>query len=94
MRKITNQENKIMKAKLKNKKSDVPLGVKIIDLSVEKRTELFIEEFDKFTKESSEVFGIGIIPELVYNTRGLVPRLAALDLLKKNEEAKKNPKTK
>ena len=85
-----------MKAKLKPKtekvEDAVPEGTKIIDLSPEKRGELYEEALKKFDKESVETYGFTLDVELVFNKKGVVPRMVKVDILTlKNEQAKQKP---
>jgi hypothetical protein len=88
-----------MKAKLKEKEVDsVPEGMKIIDLSVEKRIELYQELLKNFDAENSKVYGVSVGVEIKFAPQGIVPRMVLVDLLaNKNEpkptENKEEPKS-
>jgi hypothetical protein len=78
-------------AKAKAKEEGVPAGTKIIDLSAEKRGELYEEALKKFDAESVETYGYTLDVELVFNKKGVVPRMVKLDILTlRNEQAKQN----
>lgn len=73
------------KLKVKEEETKLPEGMKAKDLSVEKRVELFTKEFEKFNEETREAFGIALSVELVFNPKGVVPRLTLVDLLKQED---------
>lgn len=81
-----------MKAKLQKKEvvvEDSMKGIKITDLSVEKRIELFVKSYQEFEKKGAETFGCKLGVELNYLPQAIVPKLVVIDLLKKDET--KNP---
>ena len=82
----------VKKAQLKNKEETVevlPEGIKIKDLTVEKRIELFIKSYQEFEKKGIETFGCKLGVEQNYLPQAIVPKLVVIDLLKKDET--KNP---
>lgn len=82
-----------MKAKLKKKEENsVPEGIKIIDLGVEKRIELYQTELRKFDDEMSKTYGVTLSVELKFNPKGIVPSIVLVDLLDK-KNAKQTPPT-
>lgn len=83
-------------AKVKAKDSGVQEGTKILDLSPEKRSELYQEALKKFDQEGVATYGITIDVELVFNKKGVVPRLVLVDVLtqKQNEEKAKQVQAK
>jgi hypothetical protein len=82
------------KAQLKKKEEVVKEeGFKAIDLTAEKRIELFVQAYQKFEKESAETFGVKLGVEQNYLPQAIVPKLVVIDLLKKNEnKPTENPK--
>lgn len=75
------------KVKAVEEAGQIPEGVKIIDLSQEKRIELYQKALAKFDKEGSEVYGISIAAQLKYTAQGIIPSLSLVDLLsKRNNE--------
>lgn len=79
------------KAKKVEVKEAVPSPYAPTDLSLEKRVEMYSKEFDKFKSDMENTFGLRIDMELVFNPRGIVPRMVLVDLLKKenNEQQAK-----
>lgn len=79
-----------MKAKLKEKKeiveSNIPEGVNIIDLSVEKRIELYQQALTKFDQEGTKTYGVSVGVEMKFSPQGIVPRMVLVDMLKKKDE--------
>jgi hypothetical protein len=65
------------KAQLKTKDSEI----KLTDLTIEKRTELFTKEFEKFSVSNADTLGCKIGLELAYLPQGVVPKLVVIDLL-------------
>lgn len=82
------------KAKVK-KENELPKDVKIIDLSPEKRGELYEKALQEFDKSCVETYGYTLDVELVFNKKGVVPRLVKLDVLTlKNEQDKRQNEAK
>ncbi len=75
-------------AKVEKKKveSKVPEGMTAKDLSVQKRTELCQEAFNKFQKEIADDFGFGLGAEIIWTPRAAVPRIVLVDLLQKEND--------
>ena len=67
-------------AKAQNKKVEVK---EVLD--IKKRSDLFIEAYQKFEKEMSELYGMRIATMLTYSQQGIIPRLTVVDLLNTNE---------
>lgn len=68
----------------------IPEGMKASDLSQEKRIEIFQSVFDKAKEGWANDFGLALDVEIVFNPKGVVPRLVVVDLLQKKDE-QKNP---
>ena len=86
------------KAQLKTKEvgavtGNASSGIKVTDLSPEKRVELFVQSYQNFEKESIETFGVKLGVEQNYLPQAIVPKLVVIDLLKKDEkQPTENPK--
>lgn len=77
------------KVKVKNEKTEggnLPEGVKIIDLSPEKRVELYQKELQKFDSMGVEVYGVSVGVEMVYSKSGIIPRMVLVDVLTQKKE--------
>lgn len=81
------------KAKPKsNLSGKVISSTQLKDLSVEKRVELFNKEFEDFKTHTENNFGLKIDVEIVFNKKGIIPRVVLVDLLARNPNAPQPPK--
>lgn len=86
------------KAKLKAKTDatpTIPDGMTAKDLTVENRMELFMPSFEKFKKDTSDMFGLALACEIMATPQAIVPRMVLVDLLKKAPDGQntQNPTT-
>lgn len=66
-------------------------AMNLSDLSLEKRIEVFNKRRDEFLKTSSDELGLTENCELVFDRRGIVPRIVIIDLLAKQNENQNQP---
>ncbi len=76
------------KAKLKKEGETIPEGMKIIDLSPEKRSELYQTALRKFDEESVKIYGISVGVELAFSPQGIKPKMVLVDTLRKADGQK------
>lgn len=75
--------------KVEEVKSAVVSPYVATDLSLEKRVELYEQEFIKFKTDMENTFGLRLDVEVAHTPKGIFPRMVLVDLLKKdNEQAK------
>jgi hypothetical protein len=77
------------KAKQVTNKKLVESGWNTNDLSSEKRTELANEALTAFIEEAKTKFSLAIDIELVFNKKGIVPRLVWVDIKPKKDGEQK-----
>lgn len=85
-----------MKAKVKkveDKISDLPVGMKVIDLSTEKRIELYQKALSEFDSEATKMYGVSISVELSYTKAGIKPIMVLVDMLKVQQNESKLKET-
>ena len=76
------------KEKVEEVVGNIPEGMKIIDLTVEKRMELYQQAVQKFDEEMSKTYGLSLGVELNFKASGITPKMVLVDLLAKKNEPK------
>lgn len=81
---------KVNKKEVKKEEAGIPSGMQARDLSVEKRGEIFSQNFEKFKTQNLELLGMTLDVEQAYTPKGAFPRMVMIDMLakEKNEKAK------
>lgn len=77
-----------IKEKVEEVVGNIPEGMKIIDLTVEKRMELYQQVVQKFDEEMSKTYGLSLGVELSFSPQGIKPKMILVDLLAKKNESK------